>query len=89
MAAIKRGGSVNKKTKVVRRKMKKHIINNILGENTVAAYENIFVLCMLISAVRRSGEVLKENWKIGNWLENDEIVIMKWPRYKTKQSTVF
>ena len=47
VAAIEHGHSVNKNTKVIRRKITKNTIKHILKKNIVAVYEERFVLCML------------------------------------------
>ena len=76
VAAIKRGESVNKKTRAIRRKMMKEIIIFLLKKNNnAAAYEDRFVLAMLRSAVGRSGEVSTVNWKFAHWCDEAEMLI--------------
>lgn len=48
VVAIKHVEPVNKKTKVIRKKMMKNTIKHIFKKNTVAAYEERCVLCILI-----------------------------------------
>ena len=68
----------------------KHIVR-VIPENpgtNASAYEEIFFLCMLRSAVGIIGEVSTENWKFNNWCEEAEMLIMEWPEEKTGLSIV-
>ena len=89
VAAIKRGESINKKTRAIRRKMMKGIILHVLKKNNTAdAYEDRLVLAMLRSAVGRSGEVSTANWKFAHWCDEAQMLITEWPEVKTGHSSV-
>ena len=41
------------------------------------------ILAMLRSSVGRSGEVSTANWEFSEWSEEDDVLLMNWPKVKT------
>ena len=83
VSAIKRGDTISKKKKPIRRLLHKRIVTHSLKENTSSGYEIRAVPNMLRLSVGRSGEVSTANWEFAKWCQEEEVLMMVWPETKT------
>lgn len=84
---ILRGEPVAKQKKNIHRRLHHRLVKHTLQANTKGAYKMRAVLNMLRSSVGRSGKVSTTNWQFVEWDEDEEVILMNWPKKETGSKT--